>query len=96
MVYAQPKSRFGKWDALSPFGFLDTNGSSNLGLTIRPDDNQQQQHHPPQKKNEQKTKTCRIADLAVPADFWIKLKESEKKDKYLDIARDLNIYGTWK
>ena len=28
-------------------------------------------------------------DLAVPADDGIKLKESEKKDKYLDIARKL-------
>ena len=28
-------------------------------------------------------------DFAVPADHWIKLKESEKKDKYLDLAREL-------
>ena len=28
-------------------------------------------------------------DLAVPADYIIKLKESEKKDKYLDLAREL-------
>ena len=28
-------------------------------------------------------------DLAVPADHKLKLKESEKKDKYLDLARDL-------
>ena len=31
----------------------------------------------------------KIVDLAVPADQRIKLKESEKKDKYLDLAREL-------
>ena len=25
----------------------------------------------------------------MPADYWVKLKESEKKDKYLDLAREL-------
>ena len=28
-------------------------------------------------------------DFAVPADHRIKLKESEKKDKYFDLAREL-------
>ena len=32
---------------------------------------------------------CKIVDSAVPADHRIKLKESEKKDKYLDLAREL-------
>ena len=31
----------------------------------------------------------KIVDFAVPADHWIKLKEFEKKDKYLDLAREL-------
>ena len=35
-----------------------------------------------------KKKTCKIGDFAVPADYRIKLKESEKKDKYLDFARE--------
>ena len=30
-------------------------------------------------------------DFAVLADHRIKLKENEKKDKYLDLARELNI-----
>ena len=30
-----------------------------------------------------------IVDFAVPADHRIKLKECEKWDKYLDLARDL-------
>ena len=34
-----------------------------------------------------KKRTCRIVDIAVPADHWLKLKESEKKDKYLDLTR---------
>ena len=31
----------------------------------------------------------KIVGFAVPADHRIKLKESEKKDKYLDLAREL-------
>ncbi len=30
-----------------------------------------------------------MVDFAVPADHRIKLKECEKKDKYLDLAREL-------
>ena len=36
-----------------------------------------------------KKRACKIVDFAVPADHRIKLKESEKKDKYLDLARKL-------
>ena len=32
---------------------------------------------------------CKIVDFAVPADHRISLKESEKKNKYLDLAREL-------
>ena len=32
---------------------------------------------------------CKLVDFAVPADHIINLKESEKKDKYLDLAREL-------
>ena len=34
-----------------------------------------------------KKKICKIVDFAVPADHKINLKESEKKDKHLDIDR---------
>ena len=34
-------------------------------------------------------RTCRIVDFAVPADHRVKLKENEKKDKYLNFAREL-------
>ena len=43
-----------------------------------------------------KKKTCKIVDFAVPADHRIKLKECEKKDKYLDLARELKSYRTWR
>ena len=36
-----------------------------------------------------KKRTCKIVDFAVPANQRIKLKECEKKDKYLDLAREL-------
>ena len=36
-----------------------------------------------------KKSTCKIVDFAIPADHRIKLKECEKKDKCLDLAREL-------
>ena len=41
------------------------------------------------KKKKKKMKICKIVDFAVPADHRIKLKECEKRDKYLDLAREL-------
>ena len=38
-------------------------------------------------------KKNRIMDFAVPADHKVKLKECEKKDKYLDLAVELE--KTW-
>ena len=60
-------------------GLRHTHGSSNLGQKTRHNNNQQQQ----------KKRTDKIVDFAVPADHRIKLKECEKKDKYLDLAREL-------
>ena len=42
-----------------------------------------------------KKRTCKIVNFTVPADHRIKLKENEKKDKYLNLARELKNYGTW-
>ena len=39
--------------------------------------------------NKKKKRICKIVDFAVPADHRINLKESEKKDKYLDLATEL-------
>ena len=41
------------------------------------------------KKKKKKKRICKIVDFPVPADHRIKLKECEKKDKYLDLAREL-------
>ena len=40
-------------------------------------------------KVNKKKRTCRIVDHADLADHRLKLKEIEKKDKYLDLAREL-------
>ena len=58
-------------------GFWYTNGSPNLGQTTRPNNNQQ------------KKKTCKILDFAAPANHMVKLKESEKRDTYPDLTREL-------
>ena len=65
-------------DTQTSMGLRHTNGSPNLGQKIRPYINQQK-----------KKRTCKIVHFAVPADHRINLKESEKKDKYLDLAREL-------
>ena len=36
-----------------------------------------------------KKRTCRIEDFAVPSNHRVKVKESEKKHKFLDLAREL-------
>ena len=45
-----------------------------------------------------KKRTSKIVNFSVPADHRIKLKETEKKDKYLDHAREMkklwNMKGT--
>ena len=48
-------------------------------------------------KKQKQNRICKIVDFAVPADHRINLKENEKKDKYLDLARELKKNcGTWK
>ena len=47
------------------------------------------------KKKKVKKRTCRIVDFAVQADHRVKIKETEKRDKNLDLSRELKkkIYG---
>ena len=59
-------------------GLWYANGSPNLDQKTRPYNNQ--------KKKKKKKKICKIVDFA---DHRIKLKECEKRDKYLDLAREL-------
>ena len=77
MVYTQPRIRPVKWDAQNSLGFWDTNGSPNLGQITRP------------RYNHKKKRTRKIVNFAVPVDKRVKLKESEKKDKYQDLGREL-------
>ena len=47
-------------------------------------------------KKKKKKRMCKIVDFAVTAEHIINLKEYEKKDKYLDLARELKKNcGTW-
>ena len=39
--------------------------------------------------NKKRKRSCHLIDFAVPADHKGKIKESEKRDKYLDLAREL-------
>ena len=41
------------------------------------------------KKKKKEKRICKILNFAVPVDHRIKLKDREKKDKYLDFAREL-------
>ena len=59
-------------------GLWHRDGSPNLGQKTRAYNNQQK-----------KKRIFKIIDFAVPDDQRIKLKECEKKDKYLDLAREL-------
>ena len=77
MVYAQSGICPRKWDTK----FFGIFRYKRISLS-RPDD----QTWWLSTKNK---RTCRILDFAVPADHRVKLKESEKRDKYLDLARKL-------
>ena len=76
MVYAQPSTCPRKWHTLTPSGLWHIDRSPNLDLETKPNNNK-------------KKWICKIVDFAVPADHRIELKECEKKDKYLDLAREL-------
>ena len=77
-LYALPKICPREWDAQTPFGFWDTNRSPYLSQITRSCNSQQK-----------KKRTCRIVDFPVPADHKVKLKESKKKNKYVDAAKEL-------
>ena len=80
---AQPRIRPEERDTQTSQG--NTNRSPNFGQPTRHRDSQQKKRQP----------TDRIVDLAIQADSRVILKESEKRDKYHDLARELKKYGTW-
>ena len=77
-VYAQP-GIYPENETHKLEGFWDTNGSLNFGQTTRLSDS----------KKKEKKRTCQLVTFAVQADHGAKLKESEKKDNYLDLIREL-------
>ena len=62
---------------MKSYGTLTSHGSPNLIQKTRPNNNQQ------------KKDNFKIVDFAVQADHRIKLKECEKKNTYLHLAREL-------
>ena len=83
MVYAQPSVCLGKWNAKTPLGFWDTNGSPNLSQSTRPNYNQQRERKRERERarererEREREKTSRILDSAVPSDH----SKSERKGK---------------
>ena len=47
-------------------------------------------------KKKKRIEISRIVDFAVLVDQWGKLKESKKRPKYTDIAKELKNDGTWR
>ena len=43
----------------------------------------------PNDSQQQKKRTCQIVNFAVLVDHRVKIKENEKIDKYLELAREL-------
>ena len=82
MVYAQPSVPFGKMRRINFWDFeIQTDHQS------WPDN---------QTCNDQQTmRTWPIMDFAVPADHRVKLKEIEKKGKYLNLAWELKKNKLW-
>ena len=74
MVYAQPSICPRKWDFEIQTDQLILARRPNLIIINR---------------RKKKKRTCKIVDFAVSTDHRIKLKENEKKDKYLDLAWEL-------
>ena len=78
MLYVQPSSNPGKWHTQTP-----------MGLEIKTDHLISDRRPDLIYRNQQKKRTCKIVDFADPANHRIKLKESEKKNKYQDLATEL-------
>ena len=73
MVNAQTRTCLQKGDVLNSLRFVIQTDQT------RPSDSQQKK----------KKRICQIVDFIIRADSRVKVKESEKGDKYLDLAREL-------
>ena len=83
-----------KWDMHDPAPVLENNTHKLLRVLWHTHEspNHSQKTRP---YNNTKKRICKIVGFAVPADHRIKLKECEKKDKYLDLARELKKQQLW-
>ena len=81
MTNAQPRICPG--DAQRSLGYGDIRRSPNLDQTTRP------------RESQPKKRICRVADFAILPDKRITLNESEKRDKYQELARELKKRKLW-
>ena len=82
MVNAQPRICPGEQDTQTPMGFWDTNRSPYLSQKTRPSNNQK-------KTKKKQKKNLSICGLCYPDWPQSKIERKQKKDKYLDLAREL-------
>ena len=80
MICVQSRIRPKNWDVQIFLGFWDTNESPILGQMTVPSDSQQEKKK--EKKNLPNSGLCRSGHRE-------KLKESKKRNKYVDLARKL-------
>ena len=81
--------RTNKWDMHNPASVLANNTHTLLRDFGIHTDHLISERRPDLTIINKKKRTCKIVDFAVSADDRIKLKECEKKDKYLDLGREL-------
>ena len=85
MVYTKPRTCLRKWDAQTLLGFWNTNGSSNLGQTIRPNNSKK-------KKEKKKKKNLQNCGLSCPG--WLQSQIERKKVKRR--ISTWTLLGKWK
>ena len=78
-----------KWYMLNPASVLENDTHKLLWNFDIQTDHLISARRPRPYGYQQKKRTWKIVDFAVPADHRLKLKESEKKDKYLNLTREL-------
>ena len=79
MVYEQPRSCLGEWNAQIPLGVWDRKWSPNLGQMTRPSNNQQKREN---------LQNCRLCCSSGPQGK-IGRKWKGGGDKYLNLAKEL-------
>ena len=68
-----------RWDFEIQTGLLMTARRPNQVIEYN---NNKKKKKKKREKEKEKERACRVVDFADLADYWVKLKESEKRDKY--------------